>query len=155
MQVAAREPRTDGREQKEVNMSLSWKDGLATVFVGAAVALYMGSQDGTTIAGLTGTRALTVAIFGLGVAGCYTAKSQMEAVYGVGSGPRPPLLYVVLVSAVGGVTLVAGIVAFAGGGDTALTTLTVAMIALWTMATIRHGTSRMTPHGVESQHLHR
>jgi hypothetical protein len=136
-------------------MSLSWKDGLATVFVGAAVVLYLGSQDGATIAGLSGPRALTVAIFGLGIAGCYTAKSHMEAVYGVGGGPRPPLLYVVLVSAVGGVTLVAGIVAFAGGSDTALATLTVAMIALWAMATIRHGTSRKTPQGAESPHLTR
>jgi hypothetical protein len=135
-------------------MSLSWKDGLATVFVGAAVVLYMLSQDGTTIAGLSGPRALTVAIFGLGVGGCYTAKSHMEAVYG-GGGPRPPLLYVVVASAMGAVALVAGIVALAGGGDAALATLTAAMIALWAVATIRHWTSRMTPEGEESPHLTR
>jgi hypothetical protein len=136
-------------------MSLSWKDGLATVFVGAAVVLYMLSQDGTTIAGLSGPRALTVAIFGLGIGGCYTAKSHMEAVYGVGGGPRPPLLYVVLASAMGGVALVAGIVAFAGGGDAALATLTAAMIALWALATIRHSTSRLIPEPEESPHLHK
>jgi len=96
-------------------MSLSWKDGLATVVVGAAVVLYMLSEDGTTIAGLSGPRALTIAIFGSGIGGCYTAKAHMETVFGVGGGPRPPLLYVVLASAVGAVALVAGILAFAGG----------------------------------------
>jgi hypothetical protein len=134
-------------------MSLSWRDGLATVFVGAAVVLYMLSQDGTTIAGLSGPRTLTVAIFGLGIGGCYTAKSHMEAVYGAGGGPRPPLLYVVVVSAMGGVALVAGIVATTGGGDAALATLTAAMVALWAMATIRHWTSRMTPEPEERPHL--
>jgi hypothetical protein len=144
-----------GGKQKEVNMSLSWKDGLATAFVGAAVVLYMLSHDGTTIAGLSGPRALTVAIFGLGIGGCDTAKSHMQAVYGVGGGPRPPLLYVVLVSALGGVTLVAGIVAIAGGGDAALATLTAAMVALWALATIRHSMSRMTHEPEESSHLHK
>jgi hypothetical protein len=126
-------------------MSLTWKDGLASVFVGAAVVLYMLSQGGTTVAGLSGPRALAVAIFGLGIGGCYTAKSQMEAVYGVGGRPRPPLLYVVLASVLGGVMLVAGIVAIYGGSTAALATLTAAMIALWALASIRHWASHTTP----------
>jgi hypothetical protein len=126
-------------------MSLTWKDGLATVFVGVAAVLYLLWAGGTTVSGLSGPRALTVAIFGLGVGGCYTAKSHMETVYGVGSRPRPPLYYVVLASVLGGVTLVAGIVAFASGGDAALATLTGAMVALWALATVRHSTSRTTP----------
>jgi uncharacterized membrane protein YkgB len=69
----------------------------------------------------------------------------METMYGVGSKPRPPLFYVVLVSVLGAVTLVAGIVAVAGGGNTALATLTGAMVALWAMATIRHSMSPTTP----------
>jgi hypothetical protein len=69
----------------------------------------------------------------------------METVYGVGGRPRPPLYYVVLASVLGGVTLVAGIVAFASGGDAALATLTGAMVALWALATIRHSMSRTTP----------
>jgi hypothetical protein len=126
-------------------MSLTWKDGLATAFVGAAVVLYMLSQGGTTVAGLSGPRALAVAIFGLGIGGCYTAKSHMEDVYGVGGRPRPPLLYVVLASVLGGVMLFAGIVAFSGGSSSALATLTGAMVALWALATIRHATSHTTP----------
>ena len=58
-------------------MSLTWKDGLATAFVGAAAVLYLLWVGGTTVSGLTGPRALTVAIFGLGIGGCYTAKSHM------------------------------------------------------------------------------
>jgi hypothetical protein len=126
-------------------MILTWKDGLATLFVGAAAVLYLLWAGGTTVSGLSGTRALTVAIFGLGIGGCYTARSHMETMYGVGSRPRPPLYYVVLVSVLGGVTLVAGVIALASGGDAALATLTRAMVALWALATIRHSMSRTTP----------
>jgi hypothetical protein len=126
-------------------MTFTWKDGLATVFVGAAGVLYLLWAGGTTVSGLSGPRALTVAIFGLGVGGCYTAKSHMETVYGVGGRTRPPLYYVVLVSVLGGVTLVAGIVAFSGGSTAALATLTGTMVALWAVATIRHSMSRTPP----------
>jgi|SRR5450759_5795939 hypothetical protein len=68
-------------------MSLTWKDGLATVFVGAAALLYLLWVGGTTVTGLSGPRALTVAIVGLGIGGCHTAKSHLETVYGVGGRP--------------------------------------------------------------------
>jgi hypothetical protein len=131
-------------------MSLTWKDGLATLFVGVAAMLYLLWAGGTTVSGLSGPRALTVAIFGLGVGGCYTAKSHMETVYGVGSRPRPPLYYVVLASVLGGVMLVAGIVALASGGDAALATLTGTMVALWALATVRHSMSRTTPEAIRT-----
>jgi hypothetical protein len=133
-----------GTEEKEVTMSFTWRDGLATVLVGVAVVLYLLSQGGTTVAGLTGTRALAVAIVGLGVGGCYTAKSQMPDVYGVGDGPRPTRFYVVLASVLGGVMLIAGLVAVSGGSPGALGMLTGAMVAIWAMSTIRHSTSRWT-----------
>ena len=126
-------------------MSLTWKDGLATVFVSAAAVLYLLWAGGTTVSGLSGSRALAVAIFGLGVGGCYTAKSHMETVYGVGGRTRPPLYCVVLVSVLGGVALVAGIVAFVSGGDAALATLAGTIVALWALATIRHSMSRTPP----------
>jgi hypothetical protein len=131
-------------------MTFTWKDGLATVFVGAAGVLYLLWAGGTTVSGLSGPGALTVAIFGLGVGGCYTAKSHMETVYGVGGRARPPLYYVVLVSVLGGVTLVAGIVALVRGGDAALATLAGAMVALWALATIRHSMSRTTPGAIRT-----
>jgi hypothetical protein len=133
-------------------MSFTWKDGLATVFVGAAAVLYLLWVAGTTVAGLSGTRALAVAIFALGIAACYTAKSQMETMYGAGGRARPPLLYVVLVSVLGAVTLVAGIVALSGGAGGALATLTVTMVALWALATIRHATSPATSEAIRTTH---
>jgi hypothetical protein len=45
---------------------------------------------------------------------------------------------VVLVTAIGIVALAAAVVALIGGSTVALTTLIIAMVALWAMATIRH-----------------
>lgn len=75
-------------------MSLTWRDGLATALVGAAGVFYLLWVGGTTVAGLSGPRALAVAIFALGIGGCTTARSNMEAVYGVGGRARPAVLYV-------------------------------------------------------------
>ena len=50
-------------------MRLTWKDGLATVFVGAAVLLYLLSPSDIWLFGLSGSRGLAVAIFALGVGG--------------------------------------------------------------------------------------
>lgn len=119
-------------------MRLTWKDGLATMFVGAAAVLYLQWAGGITVPETSTPRALSVGIFALGVGACYAAKSQMTAVYGVEGRPRPPMLYVVLASALGGVSLVAGVVAIATGNAAALTTLTGGMVALWVLATFRH-----------------
>ena len=126
-------------------MSLTWKDMLATVFVGAAVVLYLLSQGDATVAGLSGPRAPAVAILALGVGGCYSARSRMQDVYGAGDRQGPPLLYVVVISVLGGVTLVAGIVALFGGGSAALATLTAGMVVLWALSTIRHARSHSLP----------
>jgi hypothetical protein len=129
-------------------MRLTWKDGLAGVFVAVAVALYGWSLADSAAIGLS-TRGLAVVIFGLGMAGCYSARSQLEAVYGVADQPRPPASYVVLVSALGAVALVAGIIALVTGSAAALATLVATMIALWACATIRHqaptGNRQLTP----------
>ena len=126
-------------------MSLTKKDALATALVGAAGVLYLLWVGGTTVAGLSGPRALAVAIFALGVGGCTTARSNMGALYGAGGRPRPPLLYVVVTSVLGGVTLVAGMVAMYGGSTAWLATLTGTMVALWALATIRHWAPHRTP----------
>lgn len=99
---------------------------------------------GTDLGWLSGARAITVVILGLGVAGCYTAGSYFEAVYGAGQGPRPPMPYVILVSTIGGVAMVSAIIALIGGSSAALTTLVVAMIALWVLARVRHLTVNRT-----------
>jgi len=126
-------------------MSLTWRDGLAAAFVGAAVLIYVLSLGSTTVAGLSGPHAVAVAIFALGIGGCYTARSQMQDLYGAAGGPRPSLLYVVIASVLGGVTLVAGVVAILGDSSSALATLTGAMVVLWVLATIRHSISHKVP----------
>lgn len=119
-------------------MSLSWKDGLATVFVGAAAVLYLQWAGGLMVSARSTPRALSVGILALGIGACSAAKSHMAAVYGVEGRPRPPMLYVVLASALGGVSLVAGVVAITAGNAVALTTLTGGMVALWVLATLHH-----------------
>ena len=126
-------------------MRITWKDGLATVFVGAAVLLYLLSPSDLWLFGLTGSQGLSVAIFALGVGGCYTTRSQMKDVYGYEGRDRPPLLYVVLSSLLGAVMLVAGIVAIFGGNTAALATLTGAMVVLWVLTTVRHSASVRVP----------
>jgi hypothetical protein len=123
-------------------MRLTWKDALATLFVGAAAMLYLLSAGGT--AQPAAPRGLAVGIFALGIGACYTAKSQMAAVYGVDGRARPPLSYVVLVSVLGAVTLLAGILAILTGGSVALATLTAGMVALWAVSTARHLLSHTT-----------
>jgi hypothetical protein len=118
-------------------MHLTWKDGLATVFVGLAVVLFVVWSAGAAVSGISG-RGLVVAILLLGIAGCYTARSQFETFYGVNGTTRPPLAYVVLVSVVGALATVAGIVAVIGGGTVAVTTLLLAMVVMWILATVRH-----------------
>jgi hypothetical protein len=109
-------------------MRITWQDGLATVLVAAAVALY-GLWLGGTV------------ILGLGITACLSARSHLADVYGAGTGPRPPLPYVVLVSALGAVALVAAIIALLGGSTAALAALVAAMVALWAAATVRHLTA--------------
>ena len=118
-------------------MRLTWKDGLATVFVGLAVVLFVVWSAGAAVSGISG-RGLVVAILLLGIAGCYTARSQFETFYGVNGTTLPPLAYVVLVSVVGALATVAGIVAVIGGGTVAVTTLLLAMVVMWILATVRH-----------------
>jgi hypothetical protein len=115
---------------------LTWKDGLATVFIGLAVVLFAVWSAGAAVTGVSG-RGLVVAIFLLGIGGFYTAQSHFETVYGVNGTTRPPLAYVVLIS-VGALATVAGVVAVIVGGTVAVTTLLLAMVVMWILATIRH-----------------
>jgi hypothetical protein len=118
-------------------MRLTWKDGLATVLLAVAVVVFAVWSAGSSIAGVSG-RGLVVTIFLLGIAGCYTAQSHFETVYGANGTTRPPLAYVVLISALGAVATVAGVVALIVGGGLAVTTLLLAMIVMWVLATVRH-----------------
>lgn len=117
-------------------MRLTRKDVRATVFVVGAAVFYTLWLTGTVAADMS-TRVVAAIVFALGWLGCTSDADQMKAVFGV-EGKRPPLLYVVLASLVGGVALVAGTIAIIWSNEVMLATLVVAMAALWIAATVRH-----------------
>lgn len=117
-------------------MRLTRKDARATVVVIGAALFYALWLTGTVAADMS-TRVVAVIVLALGWLGCTSDVDQMKVVFGV-EGTRPPLLYVVLTSLVGGVALVAGAIAIIGGNEAMLATLVVAMAALWIAATARH-----------------
>jgi hypothetical protein len=117
-------------------MRLTRKDVRATVFVVGAAVFYALWLTGTVAADMS-TRVVAAIVFALGWLGCTSDADQMKAVFGV-EGKRPPLLYVVLASLVGGVALVAGTIAIIWSNEVMLATLVVAMAALWIAATVRH-----------------
>ena len=127
-------------------MRLSWRDGLATVLVAAAVGLYALWATGAALAGVS-TRWMTVIAFALGMAACTANQHELGEVYGATPGAsRPPRLYVTLATALGIVMLVVGIVAFVMASQAMLATLVAAMAALWLLSTGRHA--------LTGRHLH-
>jgi len=117
-------------------MRLTRKDVRATVFVVGAGVFYTLWLTGTVAADMS-TRVVAAIVFALGWLGCTSDVDQMKVVFGV-EGTRPPLLYVVLASLVGGVALVAGTIAIIWSNEVMLATLIIAMAALWIAATVRH-----------------
>ena len=67
------------------------------------------------------------------------APRQMAAVYGATRGSRRlPAAYVVLVSGIGALALVAGVIAVVAGSAAMLATLAASVGGLWVIATARH-----------------
>ena len=73
-------------------MRLTVRDGLATVFVAAAAAVYLLWVTGAAMTGWS-VRVAAAVVFGLGWAACVTDQKQMAVVYGAarGAGGRPRL----------------------------------------------------------------
>lgn len=129
-------------------MSLSWRDIMATCFVGTAVLTYVWWLTGTGPAGISGPRAAAAVIFGLGIAACYSDQQQMTGVYGAGGHVRAPMPYVVITSVLGGAALGAGVIAMITGSSAMIATLTAAMAALWAISIVRHvATTHGRTHG--------
>ncbi len=119
-------------------MRLTVRDGLATLFVAAAAVVCVLWATGAAMTGWSG-RVTAAVVFALGFAACLTCQKQMAVVYGAtGEGPRPPVAYVVLASAIGALALVAGIIALVTGSTAMLAMLTASMAGLWVLATARH-----------------
>jgi hypothetical protein len=129
-------------------MRLTIRDGLATVFVAAAAAVYILWVTGAAMTGWS-VRVTAAVVFVLGFAACVTDQKQMAAVYGAsGEGPRPPTPYVVLASAIGALALVCGVMALVTSSAAMLATLAASMAGLWLAATARHVLSSGGSHSV-------
>jgi hypothetical protein len=118
-------------------MHLTRRDGIATLFVAGAVALYAVWLTGTAAQNMS-TRALGAVVFGLGWAACISNTSEMAVVYGVGPHRRPPIAYVVIASLIGAAALAVGVFTLTGGNEATLASLVAAIVTLWAMSTVRH-----------------
>ncbi|MGZ4143231.1 MAG: hypothetical protein ACXVQY_12045 [Actinomycetota bacterium] len=122
--------------KKEASMRLSWRDQLATVFVGAGVMFYLMWLADVPVSGLTTPRTLAWLVLGSGI-----AASAIAVVYGVGAGLlRAPKPYLTVASLLGVAALVGGLIVIVTGSETMLVVLVGATAALWMMSTIRHMT---------------
>ena len=126
-------------------MRLTWKDGLATLLVAAAVVLYALWAASALMPGVS-TRWMTAIAFALGMAACTANQRELGEVYGAsGEGRRPSGFYIALATALGIVMLAAGVLAFVLASGAMLATLVTAMIALWLIATARHALAGRHP----------
>jgi formate/nitrite transporter FocA (FNT family) len=142
MEVAARVRRAAAARRAdwggEAAMRLTWRDGVATALVAAAVVLYGLWLSGVAMADVS-TRLVALVVFGLGMAACIANQREMAEVFGATrEGPRPPMTYVVLATAAGVVILAAGIAAMVTATELMLAVLVAAMVVLWLAATSRH-----------------
>jgi hypothetical protein len=133
-------------------MRLTWRDGLATVFVLVAAILYALWLGGIEVLGM-GVQGLGGVVLGLGVAASVTA-----VVYGVGAGLlKAPKVYLAIASLIGLVALAAGVITLVNASEPMFNVLVVATVALWVMATVRHAikaetTADVRPIGVSYRH---
>ncbi|HEY7668992.1 MAG TPA: hypothetical protein VIE12_12835 [Actinomycetota bacterium] len=122
-------------------MKLTRNDARATIVVAAAVVFYLLWATETVATGVA-PRIVAGIVFALGWLGCTSDVEGMKKVYGPDAAARPSAVYVVLASLLGGVALVAGIVAIGWANEAMLATMVVAMTVLWLMTTIRHALTR-------------
>jgi hypothetical protein len=127
-------------------MHLKRNDGWATSFVAAAVTFWAVWASGAAFATVS-ARVVGAGVLALGYTACLADGSQMRAVYGGRRERSAPIAYVVAASILGAGALVAGVIAVIGGSETMLVGLVAAIVALWTMSTVRHA---MAGDGVRS-----
>lgn len=117
-------------------MRLTWKDAVATLFMGAIVAVYVAYLNGTSAWLISTARGTTTAVLVLGFVGGCALGGLAEAYTGAKS--RSALAFTVIATMLGLTALTAAIVGLITGGTVALAVLVAATLALWLVATIRH-----------------
>jgi hypothetical protein len=123
-------------------MRLSWRDGIATICVGAAVVVYTIWLSLDEVLGMSGARAIGLTVLLLGLAASVTA-----VVFGVGEGLlHASKIYLAITSVIGLAALVAGIVVLANENETMLAVLVASTAVLWGASTARHVIGGQHPH---------
>ncbi|MGE5292715.1 MAG: hypothetical protein ACM3ML_37100 [Micromonosporaceae bacterium] len=117
-------------------MRLTWKDAVATLFVGAVVAVYVAFLTGTDAWLISSARGTTTAVLVLGFVGGCMLGAPADAYTGAKSRSAQALTAVATV--LGVVALTAAIVGLVTASTVALAVLFGATIALWVVATVRH-----------------
>jgi hypothetical protein len=114
-------------------MRLSKTDIIATVLVAAAAVLYMLWAIGSTLPGMSSTRATGVAILALGFAA--SASAVVPAFDQLLHGNKT---YLVITSLIGLAAAAAGVQMLITASGTGLTVVMAAVAVLWLIATIHH-----------------
>ncbi|WP_262379992.1 hypothetical protein [Nonomuraea sp. PA05] len=116
-------------------MRLTWKDALATVVAGVNIAIYVAFTQGADLPIIGSVRGAAGAILLLGVVGGCALGSAPE------EHERNRGLYVGVMSTLGGIALLAGVLALIMASELALAVLFFSTIALWFIATLRHASA--------------
>jgi hypothetical protein len=116
-------------------MRLSRRDAFATMFVAIALGIYLAWALGLELPGFGAVGGVALAVLVLGVVA--SASAVVPDFDRLIHGSR---VYVVVASALGLLALAAGMYSIIAGEAAALTTLVLATIAMWAMATARHAT---------------
>jgi len=121
-------------------MRLTWKDAVATLFVGIAIALYVANLAGADLAFVSGPRVLAAVLLGLGVASFVAAAEIPEQV------DRASNRWLTIFGVLGTVSVVAAAGAMISANAVFLAILVAAITLMWTLATTRHAVVRAGVH---------
>jgi hypothetical protein len=117
-------------------MRLTWKDAVATLFMGAIVIVYAAFLNGTSAWLISSARGTTATVLVLGwIGGC--ALGGLADAY-TGTKSRSLRVFTAIATTLGVVALVAAVVGLITASTVALAVLVAATIALWLISTIRH-----------------
>jgi hypothetical protein len=109
------------------------RDVIATGLVAVAGLVYVLWATGSTLSGLSGTRASGIVILALGF-----AASASAVVPGFDQLLRGNKAYLTVTACLGVVALLGGVAVLIAASDTGLGVLMAAMVVLWLIATFHH-----------------
>lgn len=114
-------------------MRIPWRDGIATLFVAAALGLYLAFELDRPVPGFAAVAPVAIAVLVLGI-----AASASAVVPGFEELLRGSRLYLLVTSALGLVAFGMGLWGVLANREEALLAFVLATLVLWAMSTLRH-----------------